>query len=225
MTRRPLSARDRRALRFGVLVAAPALAWGLVVRPYVQAERRAADQLAGERALLARELGLVAARAQLTRLEGEATRSLADLTPRFFAAGSAGESSAAFVEYVADAADAADVELGEMEPGGVGRDTSGVSAMPLAVRGHGDMTGVLTLIRAVERGAKLVRVDGIEVRAAADGERADAGTTDGGPLAFRLSLTGFVLRRDGARPPAAPVPLDVGLASPGTTGPASEPRP
>ena len=129
------------------------------------------------------------------------------------------------MEYVADAADAADVELGEMEPGGVGRDTSGVSAMPLAVRGHGDMTGVLTLIRAVERGAKLVRVDGIEVRAAADGERADAGTTDGGPLAFRLSLTGFVLRRDGARPPAAPVPLDVGLAPPGATGPASEPRP
>jgi hypothetical protein len=229
--RRPtLSARDQRALRIGVLVAGPVLAWVLAVQPYWQAERETAEQLASERRLLARELGVLGARQHLDRLDGEASRRLADVAPRFFAAGPPGESAAALVEYVAATADSADVELTQMDPGPPAPEVSGVATVVLAVRGHGDMAGLLTLIRGLEHGAKLVRLDTLEVRVAADAgdSGADgAAAEDAGsdPLTFRIGLSGFVVARSVARPPATPVPLRVGMRAPAAAAPGPEPRP
>jgi hypothetical protein len=55
-----LSDRDRRALRLGLRLAAPALLYGFVVKPYVASIRGAKVQLETQSDLLAREQALVA---------------------------------------------------------------------------------------------------------------------------------------------------------------------
>src|SRR5262245_43673936 len=60
-----LSSRDRRALRIGLLLVVPALAYVGVVKPYRAALIETRNRVAAERQLLERELALIATKKQL----------------------------------------------------------------------------------------------------------------------------------------------------------------
>jgi hypothetical protein len=178
-----LSARDRRALALGAWIAVPALLVALVLRPALAQLSDLRDTLAAERLLLARERAALAeARAQ--RLDTERERPVAE---RLFSGRDDVIATAALASYVGDLAEAQDVWVQSATTLDADRDASGVRQLRVSMRAEGDVTGVVRLLDALERGRFLVRVDNLEI-AVTPAERSGDGSE---PLVVRATLTGF----------------------------------
>ena len=195
-----LSPRDRRALRVGSALMAAALVWTLAVSPYLRASRDAATRLDERSGLLTRELRLVADAARLPAVAREGERRLTALTPRLLGGESAASASAALAAYVRDGARAGPLLLGEVKPLPVEPSGAGVNAVSLRVSGEGDLEGLLTLLRALESGTKLVHVDQLEIDAGPSA--AHPGAKGPEVLTFQLTVKGFTLAPDTPRSPA-----------------------
>ena len=199
-----LGSRDRRALRLGGWIMLPLLLATLVIRPGVSAlvDRRAAVER--DRALLGRELRLVAESPRDRQLLRSAERALGTAGPRLFAGSEPVSASAELARYVGrqakssgltieptetetvlDAAPASAVGGGS--PAAVERDGR---AQPLrvSIRARGDVVAITALLSALEHGAKLVRVEQLAIVAGDS-------TSDDGSLSLTATLSGFA-RRD-----------------------------
>lgn len=188
------SARDRRAVRLGMAVLLPALAWSLVARPYLAALEETRARVAAERERLSRELALVAESRRhagaLTSLRvpmGDALALLLD---------GAGDpaATAALASYVGEAVEADHVLVRQVDPSVP--DTTAVPGLTrtvLDVTGETDLTGLLTLLRGLELGHWLAPVEQLHVesRLAAHADGATQGS-----LVFRLRVAGFRPRQD-----------------------------
>jgi hypothetical protein len=198
----PISPRDRRALRLAAAVSVGALAWAFGVMPAWRTYQDAREQLATERRMLAREVGLLAASERVIAAAAEGGRREAAVVPRLFVAPTVDVASAALAGYLQEQADDAGVTVTQLsppvEPGG--RLPTG----PVAVRieGRGDLETVLTLLRELERGPKLVHLDSIDIAAGGRAERRvdargeDAAEPTGDEsdeqLTFSFTTTGFM---------------------------------
>lgn len=209
-----LAPRDRRALRIGGWIVLPVLLATLVVRPLGSAwvNRRAA--LEQDRALLARELRLVAdAPRDLDLLRAE-RRALDASAPRLFGGAEAVSASAELARYVAREASRSKLDLEQAETettldpaaplpnGGAEAPATGTGqSLRVSIRARGDVEGIVGFLRALEEGDRLVRVEQIAISAPEenpeDGSLLLTATVTG--LA-RLGLTPDTAAAPGARP-------------------------
>lgn len=191
-----LSARDRRALRLGMLVLLPVLVLSLVVRPYLRALALARQELAAQRVLLARELGALRDAPRDAVLVRHGRQLLAGAAARLFDGGDAVAASAALAGYVGDQADSAGLEVQESEtrPGD----------MPsVDFRARGDVLAIMDFLRAIEDGPKLARVEQLTITR----EPSRGGDDADGTLVLAATIAGLPLRAEAdARQPSDSAP-------------------
>lgn len=189
-----LSARDRRALRLGAWLLAPALVWMLGGRPYLATLNEASARLAAERNLLGRELEVLAEVGQYPQALERGAEQLMKLAPRFFGGETSGIASAALARYVQSGARLSRVLLTRLEPGPADPVADGIIALPLHVQGETDLEGLLTLLHSLESEAKLVRIAELRIQDASRGGNDLDGIE---VLSFEFMVTGFQLQEVG----------------------------
>lgn len=209
MMRRTLSTRDRRALRLGMLLLAPALVWGLLVRPYIGALSETRARLDDERALLARERRLVNDASTFPERRRRASTALGATWTRVVRGADTISIAASLTGYVSTEAEGAGLLVEQVESRGADSLQSarlargGLVASTVELRARGDLERVLHFLAAMESGETYVRVDRLRlVKTPAPGDATDQET---------LTLTATVsgIARVLARPAtsyAAPTP-------------------
>jgi hypothetical protein len=193
-----LSERDRRALRLGALVLLPALLWAGAVRPYRAALEDVRDAAAVERALLERELALLAQAASLPAAVERATDDAARAELRLVHASNVALAEAELTTYLEGVALLSRVLLQELRGVEPGR---GEPALPelrpirLAVRGESDLEGVVTFLARVEESPLLLRVAGVslepELESAQRGRNGGAPPQPTGVVKFGMIIEAF----------------------------------
>jgi Type II secretion system (T2SS), protein M subtype b len=188
--------RDRRAVMLGAGTLLPALIFIWGVRPYLGALDDARQELAAQRDALAREQAAVTSARENPRLRSTADSAMQAIQPRLFAGRDDVMASALLASYVGDLAAHARVWLQDANtrPAIVSKD--GVRALQVEIRGQSDLRGTLRFLQALERGAKLVRIDKLDVSRA-------AGSTDDPmeTLTITATISGFALADAAAATP------------------------
>lgn len=218
-----LTQRDRRAIWIGAAVLAPGLAWSLAAVPYLAAVADARDRLEAERALLGRELRLVASAADYPAAFDAGAERLLAAVPRLMGGDDDGAAAAALAGYLRRLAAVGGANLTRVEPAAAYDAGGGVRALPAGVTGETDLEGLLTFLQLLESGPKLVHVEDLRLEASGASTPALAPyanspfwSPEAQPevITFRFTATAFALFAPGegaAAPPAEP-PVEAELA-------------
>jgi hypothetical protein len=197
-----MSVRDRRAVLLGVIVLLPGLLGIWAVRPYLAALSDARDQLATERATLARERAAIATAQQNPQLQHIADSAMRAMRPRLFEGKDDVMASAELASYLGEVAHNARVWLQDAGTRPATTTGDGVRTLRVEIRAESDLLGTLLFLQALERGEKLVRVDRMDISRS---PRADA--KEGETLSIAATISGFAVSDTGAvsvvRPPVA----------------------
>jgi len=162
-----VSDRDRRALRLGLRLAAPALLYGFVVKPYVASIRGAKVQLETQSDLLAREQALVADAPFVPRRIAIA-RVAADVAKRrMYSERDPITATSALSRDVARAFADAGVAFQRVETREASLRPDGLRELAIDARASGDFEGILTALASIETRERFVRVTRIVIDAAA----------------------------------------------------------
>ncbi len=215
MKRPNLAPRDRRAIAWGGTILVPALAWTLVASPYLSALGEAKATLEQDRALLRREMELLAESAGYRRAFDDGAEKLLAAAPRLMGGDDDGAAGAAVAGYLRRLARMGGVHVTRLEPGPSRDAGGGVTALPVGVSGESDLEGLLTLLQMLEAGPKLVDVDELRIEASGNvAASAAPGTAYGGQpfytpvgvpaeqpevITFRFTATGFTLAQSGEK--------------------------
>lgn len=183
-----MSERDRRAVVYGGLVLLPFLLFIWGVRPYVAALTDARDQLATERATLARERAAVASARQNPRLRQSADSAMRLMQPRLFEGKDNVMASSELAAYLGDVAERSRVWLQDAGTRPVLPAGDGVRNLRVELRAESDILGTLMFIQGLERGEKLVRIDRIDISRSS---RVD--NKDGEVLSINAMVSGFAV--------------------------------
>lgn len=181
--RQRLTARDRRALLLGALVAAPLLAHAWALKPYLAALDDTRAAVERERALLQRELSVLTEAPRLPREMATMQQTAAIANRRLFTGADAIESTSALSSYVASALRGANVAVQQVESRDAGEASNGLQEIAIDVRAEGSLAGVLQALRTLESGARLVRITRVSV------ERSVAPLASGAQEALVLAAT------------------------------------
>lgn len=156
-----MPARDRRAISTGLLVLAPFVLFFGIVRPYRTSLAELHRRADSERALLAREEGLLALGPSLPRLAEAARERAKRGDMRLVRGANRALEEAELTSYLERTAALSRVLLQEsrgIEPPR-GTDTMGVvRSIRLAVRGESDLTGALTYLQRLEASPLLLHI-------------------------------------------------------------------
>jgi hypothetical protein len=185
-----MSRRDRRALFLGAAVLAPALLYIGAVKPFVGALGDARDRLAVEREALGRERALLSLAPGSDSLRTAVDSVVRVHRARLFEARDDGIAGAEFAAYLEQLARRSNVWLQEADARGAKLSPSGVRALTVVIRAESDYEGILTLLRNLETGRKLVRVERMQLAPGAlpnDHESPRA-------LTLRATLVGYALQ-------------------------------
>ena len=204
-----LGSRDRRALRAGIVLLAPAVVYALVVKPYVDALGAARARLSEERELLARESALVREAPTFPDRRRRASTVLGASWTHIVRGADTISIAASLAGYVSGAAESAGLQVEQVESRGADSVRAarlaggGLVASSVELRGRGDLERVLRFVAALEAGDTYVRID--QLRIAKIGGAGDA--TDQETLGITANVTGIarVLARPAtsyAMPPA-----------------------
>jgi hypothetical protein len=202
-----LASGDRRALLIGLAVAAPIVFWMLGATPYLHAVQETRARLETSRDLLARERRLLAGAPQYPAALAAGKTRLAAVSERLLDGSNEAAAATALATYLRGHARPSHVLLSELESAPAENVAGGMTAVALNVSGESDLEGLLTFLRALESGSKLVHVDQLEIESAPQhGAAGGAGVAPAGPevLSFRLRVKGFALGTFGASPEASP---------------------
>ena len=195
-----MSQRDRRALWLGAGVLAPALffIWG--VRPYRASLDDTRQRLAAEREVLVHERAAVNAARRNPALQHVADSAMQAAAPRLFAGRDDVMASAELASYLGEVARGTHVWLQDAATRPAVLSPSGVRTLRVEIRAESDLQGVLLFLQALENGAKLVRIERVDVsRQPSRSDESNAET-----LALSATVSGFAI---------PPEPLG-GVASP-----------
>jgi hypothetical protein len=159
MTRLRLNPKDRQALRLGAFIVLPALLLRFGVVPYVTVLRDVREELRAERDLLFRELDLITEARSYPDAFRLAGATFLQEAPRLF--------DGADEMLAASDIDAYVSEIGRMNGITVQRAgarpsepvVDGVIALRLELKGQGDLEGILSFLRAMETGPKLIHIE------------------------------------------------------------------
>ncbi len=201
-----MAPRDRRALLLGAAVLLPALLWVLAVRPYRAALAEVRDRTEGERALLVRELELLASEGRLSSALAQAEAAADAVEDRVLRAPSLVLAEGELTRLLEEAASRSRVLLEEIRGGELARGEEpppGLAVVRLHLRGESDMEGVLTFLDEMEGSPLLLRIRGL----ALEPQTARAWGEGGEGAAQRATPTGVVRFQvivDGFAPPDGP---------------------
>jgi hypothetical protein len=201
-------------------VLVPALAWTLVVSPYLDALREAKSRLEQDRATLEREMEVLAETADYRRAFDEGAEKLLAAAPRLMGGDDDGAASAAVAGYLRRLARMGGAHVTRVEPGPSRDAGGGVTALPVGVSGESDLEGLLTFLQMLEAGPKLVDVSELRIEATGSTAPAGLGTAYGGQpfytpgagaapaeqpevITFRFTATGFTLAQPAKKDEAA----------------------
>jgi hypothetical protein len=216
-----LSARDRRAVRWGALVLAPGLAWVYAVSPFLGAVEERRSRLEARTTQLGAERDLLAARDRYPERVRRAAARLRRAAPALLDSRSRGVATAELTQFVEDRAAAARLRLVATEPGAPRRVDRRLLAVPMTVEGESDLEGVLTFLDALENGPKLLTVEDLRIRRRSGSSRLrDRGME---VLVTRATVTGYMLvpegRGGGPDTRVADAPADAPRAEGADAGP------
>ena len=197
-----LNERDRRALRLGVLVLAPALLYVFAFKPYRARLVETRDQVQAERALLDRELALVARGPSLPTELKRAEMSVVLAEGRLVRAANVPMAEAELTEELEDMASSSRVLLQEIRGVALGRGEEpppGMRAIRLALRGESDLEGTATFLHRIETSKLVLRLREVSLEAKPD-EAPRRTTTRGRPapppqvgvMQFAIVVEGYV---------------------------------
>ena len=193
-----LSRRERRAITMGLLMVLPAVAFQLVVKPYVSGVADVRTKVEREQGLLRREQTLLAeVKAYPSRLR-QAEATLLREAPRLFAGPDLVAASGALSNYVTTQALTSHVFVQQSETGSPGSLSDGVGRLQVELRAAGDLEGILAFLRRLESGPKLVTVDRVAI---AQTERLGGQSRDDEILSLTATIGGYAL---GDPQPGAP---------------------
>jgi hypothetical protein len=188
---------DRRALLIGAALAAPMALWMLVAAPYLHAVQETHSKLERSRDLLVREQRLLAGARQYPAALAQGKARLAIVGDRLFEGQAEGMAGAALASYLRQHARASSVRISELKSAPADSTANGLTAVSLQVSGESDLEGVLTFLRSLESGPKLVHVEQLEIESvqAVGGAPGPAPGTaaPGGAevLSFQMTAKGF----------------------------------
>ncbi len=180
---------DRRAVLIGVAVAAPIALWMLVATPYLHAVAETRAKLEVGRDLLARERRLLAGSKRYPVVLDEGKARLAAVAGRLFDGASEAAISTALAAHLRQHARASRVHLSELKSAPPDTLAAGVATTSLNVTGESDLEGLLTFLRSLESGTKLVHIDQLEIESA----QRSGGAVGPEVLSFQLTAKGFAL--------------------------------
>jgi hypothetical protein len=185
-----MSVRDRRAVFFGggVLVVALGFIWG--VRPYQAALSDARDQLATERATLARERAAILTARKNPQLQHVADSAMRVMRPRLFEGKDDVMASAELASYLGEVAQRARVWLQDAStrPATTATQGGGVRTLRVEIRAESDLQGTLMFLQALEHGDKLIRIDRLDIsRVPRDDKNVET-------LAIAATISGFAVK-------------------------------
>lgn len=183
-----MSTRDRRAVILGVGVLLPCLLFIWGVRPYQAALSDARDQLATERATLARERAAIATARRNPHLQHVADSAMHAMRPRLFEGKDDVMASAELASYLGDVSRKARVWLQTANTRPAVSSSDGVRTLRVDIRAESDLLGTLMFLQSLERGDKLIRIDRLDISRTphADG-------TDGEILSIAATVAGFAV--------------------------------
>lgn len=193
-----LGSRDRRALTIGAALLLPALLFVLVVQPYLRALSGVRDEVGRQRELLARELGVVAEARLYPQVLDSVEVGIRAESPRLFGGRDPLAATADLADYVGESAALSRilVERSETrEPESAGEE---LVALRVELQAAGDLQGILTFLRRLERGDRLVRVERVAIEQA----RAYGGDPEAERLSLAATIQGYTLAPEGGAPPA-----------------------
>lgn len=202
-----LRPRDRRALLLGCL-ALVAYATFLGIRGYASSLGQAREQLATERELLARELGMLqGADVAEERLQLAAAR-FATRSEAMFAAADSLAAVSELSAYLQDVARESRVHVEHVESRSSSAETSGLVTLIVALRGRSDLRGIVDFMNAVRESENLIRVEQLSIsRLPGSGTRdpdAASPAPDVQVLEFSALMSGYALPADPTPPAEAP---------------------
>ena len=172
-----MNRRDRRALLLGVAILVPSLGWIWGVRPYRAALGDTRDRIAAEGEALARERSAVLEASRDPARRRFADSAMQAAAPRLFSGANDVAAGASLVSYLGELARAKHVWLASAATRGAigtgataGRGTAAVSAAPdglrplrVELRAESDFQGILEFLDALERGARVVTVERLDI--------------------------------------------------------------
>jgi len=174
---------------YGAVVLLPALIFIWGVRPYRAALSDARDQLATERATLARERAAIMTARKNPQLQHIADSAMRVMRPRLFEGKDDVMASAELASYLGDVAQRARVWLQDAStrPATPAAQGGGVRTLRVEIRGESDLQGTLKFLQALERGDKLIRIDRLDISRV---PRDDKGVET---LAIAATIAGFAV--------------------------------
>jgi hypothetical protein len=193
-----VSARERRTILIGLAAIAVAVLWLYIIPRYRTSLADAREAVATQRDLFARELALLEDAERYPAAYRTADSALLRAAPRLFDERDDVLATARLTSYVAGQALGSRVLLQEAEARPTQRSREGVRRLQVEIRAESDTEGVLRFLNALERGSKLIVVDGITVT------REERSQVKGKPpatvLVLAATISGFALADTAARP-------------------------
>jgi hypothetical protein len=183
-----MNARDRRAVMYGAIVLLPGLLYIWGWRPYQAALSDARDQLAAERATLAREEAAVATARQNPQLQHVADSAMRAMRPRLFEGKDDVMASAELASYLSDVARKSRVWLQDAGTRPAAPAADGVRTLRVEIRAESDVAGTMLFLQSLERGEKLVRVDRLDIS-----RTPRANEKDGETLSIAATISGYAV--------------------------------
>ena len=186
-----LGPRDRRALRLGLLVLAPALAVSFGLKPILRDQADLRARVREQRDLLVRELALANGVAALARDRDTLALLVRTKGSRLFPGRDPLAATAALVTLVGEQARGHGVLLEAIESRAPAAAGGGLVAVEIAVRGRSDLQGVLQWLRGMETGSRLLRVE--QLALARLNDRIATNSRDIEVVTLAAVIRGFVL--------------------------------
>ena len=184
-----MSASDRRALFIGAVVLVPSLGYVFGVKPFRAALADVQQQLSVERDAYARERAAVSAAQRNPQMQHVADSAMQATAPRLFEGRDDVMASAEVATYLGAIARSSHVWLQDASTRPATALDGGVRALHVEIRGESDLRGILGFLKSLESGAKLLRVQRLDV-SAQPGRSDQPGTEN---LAISASIVGYAI--------------------------------
>ena len=176
------SSGDRRAIRMGILLVAPALSYSLVVKPYVSGIHQSLDELQRQRALLQREEEITARRPSLHADSIVAATMARRTLLRMYRATDSTLAASEFGRDVTAALADAGLVIQRVETRDSTSHRGALQELTLEVGAEGNFESVVGAIARLEAHARLLRVSRLAI---------DRTGTDERPLSLVAVLHGY----------------------------------
>jgi hypothetical protein len=158
-----MSSKDRRAIAIGAAILAPSLLYVWGVRPYRAALSADRDELEIARETLSREKAAVSVRHADPDAQRSADSALTAIGSRLFVGRDDAIASSQLASYLGDVARKSRVLLQDAGTRPSSTSPDGIRTLRVEIRAESDIQGIVKFLQSLEGGAKLVRVDRMEI--------------------------------------------------------------